>query len=92
MKDEIVFKVFDWDYFVTGAVGLCSVKVSSLCINGSLDGALFDIYYGAELKGVLAISTQYTPRQLQSLQFDADETQADEKREMLDKESVCNYI
>ena len=90
MSDEIVIKLFDYDFFVSDAIGICSIKMSSLCINGGGE-ANFPIYYGQEKVGSLKLLSMYTPSQLQTVNIDNDNVESI-KRELENQNNINNYF
>lgn len=70
MKDELILSLYDWERFRShDAIGFCSIKMSSLCINGGGEFT-FDIIHDDDVCGELTIISQYTPVQEMSYNFD----------------------
>lgn len=58
-----MFKLFDYEFFVPGAIGICNMKVSAMCINGGLQEVNIDMYYGQHKVGTVNLDTIYVPQQ-----------------------------
>jgi hypothetical protein len=90
LKDEIIFKVWDEDLFIHDAIGLCNVKINSLCINGGGQFE-FSLYYGQEEVGVLTLVTNFSPSCVDNSVFDSEITE-NKQKELELRRNILNQL